>query len=673
MTESPDTTSPTIPRMRVFVSHRSIDAAWAKLLAAELRRRGIHAWLDLWDMPPGVPLSDAMQEGIASSNAMLLVLTPSAIEAVRAGTGGVAFEVHIGEERRFRDGSFRIIGLLREECDPPEKLRNRIGRWLDFRKDEELEQRIDELVGWLREEPQGPPVAQPDNSPEEGLTYELMKMKRKLPWGSRSFTWGELIELYRRRGTEQLLPPDVPVVLESLRSLKWLPWGLLQQIPRRHLVHSIRDHLRHSEPTGLYEELQDLMVRLLYDEPLDEEAVSILSEVVNSGGRQSTANAAFALTAAPPGDWTLPIARKLLEGEDGLGRFYAVELMKKHAGEAESSLVDRIRSDDAQPLIARFAAGELLGPYLEQKQSRQSERESSRSVNWRGLLEAVWWNRRSEYRPLVLDAYACADGGYSSGFDELATMLWVLGKPEDCDSIYERFPVDYRDSLHRDRRRWCPRVAQALGLLGARELLVQIWRREGMLHWSRRDGDRDIVDLVGWWIAALATIDEIPVLQEMLAGEHSMPREAAFAALRRLLGDEGPSLSEYARVISSGSAKRIVARSCTVRDLPELRAALDGHHPMKDFFAECLGFATPEHELDWILDEIGQPLDPSKSPMHRSLTIFDQRQYRPLDYPESYFGEGPRAFNLRYEASYSMINFYPPDTHYFLLDPRAYY
>jgi hypothetical protein len=153
--------------MKVFISHRRMDAAWAERLATDLRNAGIYAWLDIWDMPPGKALTDAMQDGIEESDAILLVLTPEFVDSVNSGAGGVAFEVHIAEERRLRSKDFRMIGLLREPCDPPGKLRNRLGRQLDFTRDDQYAARLGELVAWLTGRPLGPAVAKPGESPVE--------------------------------------------------------------------------------------------------------------------------------------------------------------------------------------------------------------------------------------------------------------------------------------------------------------------------------------------------------------------------------------------------------------------------------------------------------------------------------------------------------------------------
>ena len=135
--------------LQVFMSHKSCDKAFAMQLATDLRRNGIKTWHDDWSMPPGKPLTDAMERGIQESDVMLLILTAASVDAIRGGVGGLAFEVHIGEDRCFTDSHFRIIGIQREKCDPPPKLRNRIGRWLDFIEDESYPERLSELLFWI--------------------------------------------------------------------------------------------------------------------------------------------------------------------------------------------------------------------------------------------------------------------------------------------------------------------------------------------------------------------------------------------------------------------------------------------------------------------------------------------------------------------------------------------
>lgn len=145
---------------RAFVSYKSANKGFARRLAADLRRLGVFTWLDDWNMPPGKPLTDAMQDGIAGADVMLLLLSQDSVKAIHAGTGGVAFEVHIGEGRKFRDTNFRIIGIYLEDCDPPEKLKNRIGRWIDFTNPDSYEAALSDLAAWIKDPNTdlGPPV-----------------------------------------------------------------------------------------------------------------------------------------------------------------------------------------------------------------------------------------------------------------------------------------------------------------------------------------------------------------------------------------------------------------------------------------------------------------------------------------------------------------------------------
>lgn len=157
----------------VFVSHKGCDAEFAKKIASDLRMNGVHSWLDIWNMPPGKALTDAMQDGLMNCDVMVLILTPESMKSLQLGIGGIAFEVHLGEGRTFSNNKFRIIGLLLEECNPPEKLKNRIGRWLDFRDKNDYNVKLKELCKWIKdpEADLGPPVIQVNLSEKKMLEF----------------------------------------------------------------------------------------------------------------------------------------------------------------------------------------------------------------------------------------------------------------------------------------------------------------------------------------------------------------------------------------------------------------------------------------------------------------------------------------------------------------------
>ena len=68
---------------KAFVSYKSANKVFAKKLATDLRKTGIFAWLDDWNLPPGKPLTAAMEEGIAGSDLMLLILSRESVSSTR--------------------------------------------------------------------------------------------------------------------------------------------------------------------------------------------------------------------------------------------------------------------------------------------------------------------------------------------------------------------------------------------------------------------------------------------------------------------------------------------------------------------------------------------------------------------------------------------------------------
>ncbi|MBD3341194.1 MAG: TIR domain-containing protein [Candidatus Lokiarchaeota archaeon] len=155
---------------RVFISYKSVNKSFAKKLATDLRNGGIYSWFDDWNLPPSKPLTDAMEEAISHSDVMLLLLSRESVRSIRDGEGGIAFEVHIGEGLLFHNNKLRIIGVCIEDCKPPEKLQNRIGKWIDFRDPLRYKEALAELVAWIMNPKAdiGPPI----NSMSHSAKYQ---------------------------------------------------------------------------------------------------------------------------------------------------------------------------------------------------------------------------------------------------------------------------------------------------------------------------------------------------------------------------------------------------------------------------------------------------------------------------------------------------------------------
>lgn len=66
-----------MPRPRVFLSYSRKDSAFAHLAKVQLEARDIEVWLDRGALRAGDDWANAIEEGIASSEALIVVLSPN--------------------------------------------------------------------------------------------------------------------------------------------------------------------------------------------------------------------------------------------------------------------------------------------------------------------------------------------------------------------------------------------------------------------------------------------------------------------------------------------------------------------------------------------------------------------------------------------------------------------
>ncbi len=64
---------------RIFISYSRADEPFARRLAATLSDAGADVWIDVEDIPAGMKWSSAIQEGLDSSDALLVVVSPEAM------------------------------------------------------------------------------------------------------------------------------------------------------------------------------------------------------------------------------------------------------------------------------------------------------------------------------------------------------------------------------------------------------------------------------------------------------------------------------------------------------------------------------------------------------------------------------------------------------------------
>ena len=137
----------------VFLSYRHESEEhrrWVKRMAEGLRRDGVNALLDEWEINLGDSIADFAASAIFRVQAMLFLITEASVAAVESDEKSrsvVKFEFQIANARRYKDGNFRIIGILRSGERPPNHLADTL--YLDFRHDQDYDRQFKRLVNNL--------------------------------------------------------------------------------------------------------------------------------------------------------------------------------------------------------------------------------------------------------------------------------------------------------------------------------------------------------------------------------------------------------------------------------------------------------------------------------------------------------------------------------------------
>jgi WD40 repeat protein len=144
------------PRSDVFLSHATPDKPVVEELATKLRREGIEPWLDIWNLIPGEPWQEAIEEALATCATCAVLIGPG-------GTGPWQNEeMRTAIDRRVssQEERFRVIPVLLPNAsrgEPsrfPDFLRN--ATWVEFRESLDDEKALHRLVSGIRGLAPGP-------------------------------------------------------------------------------------------------------------------------------------------------------------------------------------------------------------------------------------------------------------------------------------------------------------------------------------------------------------------------------------------------------------------------------------------------------------------------------------------------------------------------------------
>lgn len=109
------------PRVFVSYSHDSPEhKRWVAELSAKLRHDGIDVILDQWDLSLGDDITKFMEDGLSSSDRVILICTENYVRKADAGVGGVAYERMIVTAELVQNlGTQKFIPVIRQGGDKP--------------------------------------------------------------------------------------------------------------------------------------------------------------------------------------------------------------------------------------------------------------------------------------------------------------------------------------------------------------------------------------------------------------------------------------------------------------------------------------------------------------------------------------------------------------------------
>ncbi len=151
------------PKVFISYSHDSPDhRRWVSELAAKLRRNGVDAILDQWDLGLGDDITLFIEHGIRNSDRVLVICTDQYVRKANAAEGGVGYERMIVTAQLVRDlGTDKFIPVIRQ-ASGQEKTPTFLGTrvYADFRNESQFDVEFDKLLHELHRVPviQKPPL-----------------------------------------------------------------------------------------------------------------------------------------------------------------------------------------------------------------------------------------------------------------------------------------------------------------------------------------------------------------------------------------------------------------------------------------------------------------------------------------------------------------------------------
>ncbi len=169
------------PKVFISYSHDTPEhKQWVSKLAVRLRRYGVNAILDQWNLGPDNDVTQFMEHGIKNSDRVLVICTDSYVRKANIGEVGIGDdESMIVTKKLVEDlGTNKFIPIIRQtlwEDKTPDFLKERV--YIDFTDDDQFEKRFEEL---LHERLLVPPLQRPDVPHIEVLSVKNYRALRDI-------------------------------------------------------------------------------------------------------------------------------------------------------------------------------------------------------------------------------------------------------------------------------------------------------------------------------------------------------------------------------------------------------------------------------------------------------------------------------------------------------------
>ena len=180
------------PKVFISYSHDSPEhKQWVSELAARLRRNGIDAILDQWDLGLGNDITRFMERGIVDADRVLVICTDKYVSKANAAEGGVGYERMIVNAELIQNlGTDKFIPIIRQ-ASGKEKTPTFLGTrvYADFRNDTQFDVECEKLIRELHEMPiiERPPLGK-SPFPSVELDTQLTEIPEEVKSASVAYT-----------------------------------------------------------------------------------------------------------------------------------------------------------------------------------------------------------------------------------------------------------------------------------------------------------------------------------------------------------------------------------------------------------------------------------------------------------------------------------------------------